>query len=51
MSDWLFHLKNGWKLERYEGASLVGENVCRVVAANFVIKNLLYREFGVFDKK
>jgi hypothetical protein len=44
-------LKNGWKLERYECASLVGENVCRVVAANFVIKNLLYREFGVFDKK
>lgn len=45
------YLRNGCKVEHYEGASLVDENVCRVVVANFVVKRFLYREFGAFYKR
>ena len=39
------YLKNGCKLERYEGADLIEERFCAIRSARSAIKRLLYAEF------
>lgn len=39
------YMKNGCKLERYEGADLVEEQFCAIRSARVAIKRLLYTEF------
>ena len=39
------YLKNGCRLERYEGADLIEERFCAIRSARAAIKRLLYTEF------